>query len=184
MASVHPERVKTLILMDGGADPREDTLRGMYETVRRLKKVHSSMDEYLEYQRSMSYYRPWTPTLEQYLKEDVELMDDGSVRSKSSVDAIRHDLDMHFQYSMCLHFPNLRCPVLFLRPLQGLAGNSGHIFSDAEAANIVRHIPNCRRANVQGGNHYTMLIQDNPPVLPFIQEFLEQVLKKPAAVRP
>ncbi len=180
IASVRPDRVKSLMLVDGGADPRAEILRGMYETTRKLTKVYSSMDEYLDNQRSVSYYRPWTPALERYLKEDVEVMSDGSVQSKSSADAIQRDLDIHFYYSMCLHFPHLRCPVLFLRPLQGLAVNSGHIFSDAEAANIVRQIPNCRRANVQGGNHYTMLLQDDPPVLPFIREFLEQVQKKPA----
>ncbi len=184
IASVRPDRVKSLVLMDGGADPRTDILRGMYETVRRLTKVYASMNEYLEFQRSMLYHKPWTPTLERYLKEDVEATNDGSVRSKSSADAIQHDLDIHFYYSMCLHFPTLRCPVLFLRPLQGLAGNSGHLFSNAEAANIVRQIPNCRRADVPGGNHYTMLIQDDPPVVPFILEFLDHVMKKPAAIQP
>ncbi len=182
VASVRPDLVKSLILMDGGADPRAETLRGMYETVRKLTKVYSSVDEYLELQRSVSYHKPWTSTLERYLREDIEVMNDGSVRSKSSPDAIQHDLDIHFYYSMCLHFPNLRCPVLFLRPVQGLVGNSGHVFSDAEAASIVRQIPNCHRVNVQGGNHYTMLLQDDPPVLPFIEEFLEQVLKKPGTL--
>lgn len=184
LASIQPARIRAAILMDGGADPKAETLRMMYETVRRLTKVYSSMEEYIDLQRSVTYHKPWTSALERYLREDVEVLVNGSVRSKSSADAIQRDLDIHFYYSMCLHFPNLRCPVLFLRPQQGLLGTAGHIFSDAEATNIVRNIPNCRRANVQGGNHYTILLQDEPPVLPFVQEFLEQVLRIPVAARP
>jgi len=183
IASIQPARVRTAILLDGGADPKAETLRMMYETVRKLAKVYSSMEEYVETQRSVSYYKPWTPTLERYLREDVEVLENGFVHSRSSADAIQRDLDIHFYYSMCLHFPQLRCPVLFLRPQQGLLGSTGHIFSEAEATNIVRNIPNCRRVNVPGGNHYTMLLQDEPPVLPFIGEFLDQVLRKPVAVQ-
>jgi len=183
IGSIRPDRVRTIVLMDGGADPKTETLRMMYHTISQLDKVYASMDEYVEAQRTISYYKPWTSSLEQYVREDVEVLANGSVRSKSSPAALERDLDVHFMYSMCLHFPNLHCPVMFLRPLQGLAGNSGHVYSDIEASNVVRHIPNCRRANVQGGNHYTMLIQDDPPVFPFIDEFLDQVLKKSVAER-
>ena len=183
IASIRPPRVRTLVLMDGGADPKTETLQMMHQTIGRLSKVYSSMDEYLSVQRSISYYKPWSTSLERYLQEDVEVLANGTVRSKSSVEALERDLDIHFQYSMCLHFPALRCPAMFLRPQQGLLGNTGHVYSDAEASNIVRNIPNCRRANVQGGNHYTMLIQDDPPVFPFIDEFLGQVLKKPVLER-
>ena len=183
IGSIRPDRVRSMVLLDGGADPKTETLRMMYHTINQLDKAYPSMEEYVQAQRTISYYKPWTNALEQYVREDVEVLADGSVRSKSSPGALERDLDVHFMYSMCLHFPNLQCPVLFLRPLLGLAGKNGHIFSDAEAANIVRHIPNCHRANIQGSNHYTMLIQDKPPVHPFIEEFLDRVLVKPALKR-
>ncbi len=177
LASIRPGRIRSLVLLDGGADPKVETLQLMRQVIRRLDKTHPSRDQYLEAQRGVPYYKPWTNALEIYLSEDVRLEPDGSVRSKSSAKALEIDLDMHFSYSMCLHFPNVKCPVLFLRPQLGLLGSSGHVYSDAEASNIVRSIPNCRRSNVQGGNHYTMLIQDDPPVVPFIEEFLGQVLR-------
>jgi pimeloyl-ACP methyl ester carboxylesterase len=182
-ASIRPTRLRTVILMDGGADPNAESLQMMYETIGQLGKVYSSMDNYMSAQRAISYYRPWTAALERYLQEDVEVLADGSVRSRSSAVALERDLDIHFLYSMCLHFPNLHCPVMFLRPQQGLLGNTGHVYSDVEASNIVRNIPNCRRADVHGGNHYTMLIQDNPPVFPFIDEFLSQALRQPIVER-
>ncbi len=183
LASIRPGRVRSLVLLDGGADPKVETLQLMRQGIRRLEKTYPSLDQYLEAQRSVPYYRPWTNALETYLSEDVFVQPNGSVRSKSSAKALEIDLDMHFQYSMCLHFPNVKCPVLFLRPQQGLLGSSDHVYSDAEATNIVRSIPNGKRVNVQGGNHYTMLIQDDPPVVPFIDEFLRQVLRKTVTER-
>jgi len=183
IGSIRPPRIRTLVLLDGGADPKTETLQLMYQTIRRQGKTYSSMDEYMSLQRSEAYYKPWTPALDRYLREDVEVLANGSVRCRSSVEAMERDLDVHFVYSMCLHFPSLRCPVLFLRPHQGLLGNSGHMYTEAETAGIVRSIPNCRRVNVQGGNHYTMLIQDDPPVAPFVEEFLDLVLKKTVVER-
>jgi pimeloyl-ACP methyl ester carboxylesterase len=183
LASIQPDRIRSLVLIDGGADPKAETLQLMRQGIRQLDKTYPSMTDYLERQRSVSYYKPWTQALETYLREDVDVQPDSSVRSRSSAKALELDLDIHFYYSMCLHFPNIKCPVLFLRPQQGLLGSTGHIYSDVEATNIVRHIPNCRRENVRGGNHYTMLIQDNPPVYPFIDEFLGQVSRKPGAER-
>ncbi|MFQ5798792.1 MAG: hypothetical protein ACE5H0_08875 [Bacteroidota bacterium] len=40
----------------------------------------------------------------------------------------------------------------------------------------MKQLPNCRYAVVDGGNHHTFLLQDNPPVLPFIEEFLQEVV--------
>ena len=179
LASIQPHRVRSLVLLDGGADPKAETLQSIRQAIRRLDNTWPSLDNYKEAQRAVPSYQPWTQALEEYLVEDVSTQSDGSVRSKSSARALELDLDIHFFYSMCAHFSNLKCPVLFLRPQQSLPGSAGHMYTDGEAANIVRHIPNCVRANVQGGNHFTMLIQDNPPVLPFIGEFFDRILKEP-----
>lgn len=171
-ASLHPDRVKALVLLDGGADPKAETLRAMYHTIKWLNKTYPSVDEYLARQRTAVYHKPWTTALEQYLYEDGALQPDGSVRSKSSAAALEHDLDMHFWSNVWFHLPFLRCPVLFLRPTEGLLGTTGHLYSDAEASELVRKIPDCRYETVSGGNHYTFLIQDHPPVAPFIEKFL------------
>jgi len=182
-ASIRPERVRALVLMDGGPDPKGETLRSMYPGIRRLDEEYPSVEEYLAAQRSVSYYKPWTAALERYLREDVEVQVNGSVRSRSSTAAIERDLDLHFWYSMCNHFPNVRCPALLLRPLEGLNGTSGHAYSDEEALNAVEHFANCKHVKVKGGNHYTFLLQDDPPVLPFIEEFLDRVLAEPVSER-
>lgn len=175
-ASLQPGRVKSLILMDGGADPKAETLRSMYPTIQRLNKVWGSMDEYIEKQRSVPYHKPWTMALENCLREEMEVLDDGSVRAKSSAAAIERDLDIHFWENVWFHLSSIQCPALFLRPSQGLAGESGHVYSVVEAMNLVKQIRNCRYEKVEGGNHYTFLLQDNPPVVPYIEKFLKDVL--------
>jgi pimeloyl-ACP methyl ester carboxylesterase len=176
-ASLKPERVSALVLLDGGADPPHDTLRAMYPTIKRLSKTYRSMDEYLAAQRNVVYHKPWTPALEKYLRDEMTMMEDGSVRNKSSASAIEHDLDMHFWENVWFHLPFLRCPVLFLRPTEGLLGATSHVYSDADASRLVSQIPQCTYRLVEGGNHYTFVIQDNPPVAQHIQTFLEELLR-------
>lgn len=178
-ASIRPERVKALVLLDGGSEPPAETLQLMYPSIKRLAKVYPSMDEYLAVQRSVVYHTPWTLGLERSLSEEMKQRPDGTVQSRSSASAIEHDLDMHFHYTVFFHLPELQCPVLLLRPSEGLLGKSGHVYSEAHAASIVKRIPRCRFETVNGGNHYTMLMQDNPPVAPFIEEFLQQTLSGP-----
>jgi pimeloyl-ACP methyl ester carboxylesterase len=175
LGSIQPRRVRAMVLLDGGADPKADTLRAMYPTIQRLEQGYPSLDAYLASARAISFFQPWGIALEQYFRDDVQVLADGTVRARSSPAAIRRDLDLHFLYSMCLHFPALRCPVLFLRPGQGLAGERGHVFSEAEAQGITANIPNCTRVDVPGVNHYTMLMNDEPPVSEPIRALLQSI---------
>lgn len=175
LASLRPDRVQAIVMLDGGAEPRDSTLKAMYPTIHRLDHAYLSLADYLATQQAAPYFQPWSAALEAYFTEDVEIRSDGQIWSKSSATAIAHDMDMHFLYCVYLHLPRLRCPALFLRPTQGLLGDKGHVYSESEATAIVRSIPNCRRADVPGVNHYTMLIHDDPPVAGPILEFLQEV---------
>ncbi|MCI0706210.1 MAG: alpha/beta hydrolase [Ignavibacteriae bacterium] len=171
-AALHPSRVSSLVLLDGGADPKHETLKAMYPTVKRLSKTYQSLDEYIKGQRAITYHKPWTQALERYVSEEMQT--DGVISTKSSPTAIEHDLDMHFWDNVWYYLTSLKCPALYLRPKDGLLGNTGHVYSDAEAAKLAEQIPNCRYEIVSGGNHYTFVIQDEPPVSPFIKKFLAE----------
>jgi pimeloyl-ACP methyl ester carboxylesterase len=176
LTSVRPERVQAIVMLDGGADPKDSALMAMYPTIHRLGHTYPTLAAYLDTQKAAPYFQPWSAALEAYFNEDAEARPDGAVWSKSSAEAIAHDMDLHFLYCMCLHFPNMQRPALFVRPALGLLGEKGHVFGEAEAAAIVRNIPHCRRADVAGVNHYTLLIHDDPPVAEVIREFLSERL--------
>lgn len=176
LASIAPNRVKALVLMDGGADPKANTLRAMYATIDRVAHVYASLEDYMQAMRELSFFQPWSEAMAQYLRDDVAISPHGTVASKSSPQALERDLDQHFNYSMCLHFPAVRCPTLFLRPGLGLLGERGQVYSETETTAIVKYIPRARRVDVAGVNHYTMLIHDHPPVAGPIREFLESIV--------
>lgn len=175
LASIRPGRVQAAVLIDGGADPKEEVLEAMRPGLRRLGSVYASMDEYLDSIRSVSFYQPWSNALEQYFREDVIARPDGSVRHKASAEAVERDLDIHFFYSMCVHFPTMQCPTVFLRPELGLRGDRAHVLDPREAAAFVSWIPKGRQVDIPGVNHYTMILSDEPPVVPPILSFLEIV---------
>ena len=175
LGSIRPERIAALALLDGGADPRADTLQAMFATVRRLGRVYPSLDAYLAAMQALPFHQPWNPALDAYFREDVFVGLDGAVTPKASAAALERDLGLHFFYSMCLHFPHLRCPVLFARPAYGLRGDQGHVFSEAEAAAIARHIPHCRALTVPGVNHYTLVLHPQSGVFQEVALFLSEV---------
>jgi pimeloyl-ACP methyl ester carboxylesterase len=177
LASIQPSRIQALVMLDGGADPKENTLKAMYPAIRRLGRPYASMDAYLSAMQAIPFFQPWSAALDAYFREDVVTRPDGSVIAKSSAEAIERDLDIHFYYCMCLHFPNMHCPTLFVRPMRGLLGDKGHVFTETEAAAVVRHIPGCQRVDVPEVNHYTLLIHDQPPIVAPIRAFLAEKLR-------
>jgi pimeloyl-ACP methyl ester carboxylesterase len=176
LASIRPGPVQALVLLDGGADPKEETLAAMRPAVRRMAASYPSADAYVEAMKQVTYFRPWNPVLEQYVREEVEPREGGTVRARASAQAIERDLNIHFFYSMCLHFPTLQCPALFIRPELGLLGERGHVLDPREAAAFVAWIPKGRQVDLPGVNHYTMLLQEHPPVVEPIRAFLAEVL--------
>lgn len=181
LASIRPLRVNCLVMIDGGADPKEEVLEAMRPALRRLGEDYPSMQAYLESMKEIPYYHPWNKALEQYLREDVDHLLDGSVCPKASQEAIERDLDIHFYYSMCVHFPTLQCPTMFIRPRKGLLGDRAHILDEREAAAFVNWIPNCWRVDLPDVNHYTMILSDHPLVAAPVRAFLTTVYEEKVA---
>jgi len=178
LASIQPSLVEAIVLLEGGADPTERVLEAIRPTLAHLDRRFSSMAEYLETMRAMPYYRvQWGEMLEAYLLEDVVPLANGAVQPKADAAALHKDLDLHFLYSMCLHFPAMQCPALFVRAGEGLLGGQrGHIFSDAETDAIVSWIPRGQRLDIAGVNHFTLLLNDHTPLAGPVKAFLERHL--------
>lgn len=175
LASIRPGRVEALVMLDGGADPKEEVMQAMRPAINRLGKTYASIDAYLEAMRALPFYNPWNQALEQYLRAEVRALPGGGYRAKSSPDAIERDLEVHFFYSMCVHFPTLQCPTIYIRPQEGLLGDKAHVLDEREAAAFVAWIPNCWRVDLPGVNHFTMVLSEDPLVVPPIRAFLSTV---------
>ena len=178
LASIRPQQIRTLVLIDGGVDPKEEVMEAMYPAIRRLGHTYEGTEAYLEAMRGLPYFDAWNPGLERYLLEDLERLGDGRLQAKSSAMAITSDLNLHFFYSMCVHFPTLGCPTLFIRPQNGLLGDKAHVLDEREAAAFVAWIPNCWRVDLPGVNHFTMILSDKPLVMPPIRAFLSTIFEE------
>ena len=181
LASIRPLRVRSLVLIDGGADPKQEVMQAMYPTIRHLEDSYDDPESFLKTMRKIPYLAPWNEFLEHYQLEDMETLENGKLRSKTSPAAVEKDLDIHFYYSMCVHFPALTCPTMFIRPQNGLLGKKAHILDEREAAAFVAWIPNCWRVDLPHVNHYTMILNDKPAVLAPIKAFLETVYQEETA---
>ncbi len=175
LASIRPLSLRCIVMIDGGVDPKDEVMQAMRPLLGRLGTSYPSMDAYLNTMREIPYYQPWNATLERVLRDDVEPLPNGSVRSKTSPQAIERDLDIHFYYSMCVHFPTMQCPSLFIRPRQGLLGDKAHVLDEREAAAFVNWIPKCWRVDLPDVNHYTMVLSEEPVVVPPIRAFLSTI---------
>lgn len=184
LASIRPLQVQCLVMIDGGADPKEEVLEAIRPVLRRLDKPYPSMEAYLEAMRKVPYYHPWNATMEKALVEEMEATEDGGVVSKTSGEAIEKDLNIHFYYSMCVHFPTMQCPSVFIRPRNGLLMERAHVLDEREASAFVNWIPNCWRVDLPDVNHYTMLLSDDPLVVPPIKAFLSTVYSKEREEKP
>ncbi|WP_260295911.1 hypothetical protein [Sedimenticola hydrogenitrophicus] len=51
----------------------------------------------------------------------------------------------------------------------------GHIFTEDETDAIVKWIPKGRRLDVAGVNHFTMLLNDDAPIIQPVRDFLDEV---------
>lgn len=178
LASIRPSVVEAIVLLEGGADPTERVLKAIRPTLNHLESPYPSMKAYLDAMRAMPFYRnQWGEMLETYLREDVRQLAEGKVQPKASSQALHKDLDLHFLYSMCLHFPAMACPALFVRAGDGLLSkDKGHIFTVEETDAIVKWIPKGRQLDVTGVNHFTMLLNDDSPVIGPVRAFLGEVL--------
>ena len=177
LASIRPSLVSSIILLEGGADPTESVLEAIRPSLTCLDTRFASMDHYLKMMRDVPFYQAgWGPMLESYLRQDVRSLEGGGVQPKASSRALKRDLDLHFHYSMCLHFPAVQCPVLFVRAGEGLLGGQrGHIFTEAEADAIVSWIPRGRRIDIPNVNHFTLLLNDHNPLAGPVRQFLAAV---------
>lgn len=178
LASIRPSLISAIVLLEGGADPTERVLKAIRPTFEHLDNPYPSMDVYLETMSQMPFYKDhWGAMLESYMRQDVKTLESGEVLPKPYSNGLHKDLDLHFNYSMCLHFPAMQCPALFVRAGEGLmGGQKGHIFTEGETDAIVKWIPKGRRCDVPGVNHFTMLLNDNSPLIEPIQVFFKDVL--------
>ncbi|MCB1852146.1 MAG: alpha/beta hydrolase [Gammaproteobacteria bacterium] len=158
MADRFPERVERLVVIDAAGTMHPQTRSMIQPSIDRLGRALPSWESYLTLMKGMPFYRDWwNPTIESFLRADVETQFDGGVIPRSRPEAIIEVVDHVLAEDWMAHIDTIEQPVLLLRGRDpfGLPG-APPLLPKAEALETVGRLANGHYAEVTG-NHITML---------------------------
>lgn len=166
-AARHPERVRSLVAVDGGArfglppdiDPDELLELTVGPAVKKLRMVFADGEAYLDFHRAHpSFVGNWSPQLTAYLARDTFWLPDGRVISSCIEAAIRADgrqlIVDDFVNDAINH---TTCPVTLLCAERGILNQPQGFYSDEvlDAAGVDRD--RVAAQLIPGTNHYTVV---------------------------
>jgi pimeloyl-ACP methyl ester carboxylesterase len=161
LADRYPERVRRLVLVDGGpplplppGDTPDERLAAVIgPAAARLTMRFRDRDAYRAHWRAHPAFADWTPAVEAYVDYDLT-GEPGSLRSKTSADAVRDDsVDLYTDDVPARAWSRLRHETLFLRAEYGMLGALPALYPDP--APIAARMP---VRTIDGTNHYTILL--------------------------
>jgi pimeloyl-ACP methyl ester carboxylesterase len=177
LAADHPERVSSLVVADGGLpipvpqdkDPEEVLEATLGPALKRLGTTFPSREDYLAMWRAHPALAAWwNADVEAYVQYDLEPapsaeLPDG-VRSVVSHEAVRNDSkQLMVDEETRTALDRVRAPVWLLRAPRGLMDEPEHPLLPREVLDeFAAAHPEARIENVDGTNHYTLLLGEGP----------------------
>ncbi|MGI8650041.1 MAG: alpha/beta fold hydrolase [Rubrobacter sp.] len=169
----HPDRVRAMVLLDGGW-PREENPQeaseedrraieeGLARAFSRLDRTFRSPEEYLDFWFPGQNLTPedLPPDLADYYLDDLAPVEGGGYNPKATREAAEEDSIAFTDEALTAdEMRSIECPVALVRAEQGFFPGSDPLFSD-EARDVLASALDLRRAVfLPGANHYTMMWQ-------------------------
>ena len=176
-AAEYPHRMDRLILVDGGGDLSTEQMDKVFEGIKpaldRLGQVFPSADDYLNKMRAAPYIQPWSPAIETYYRYEIEEAECG-VRTNIDPAHIQEEAVNIRKVDCAPFYPKLKCKVLILRAPNGLLSLDDLLLPQEVIEKMTREIPDARRFDVEGTNHYGIVFQPHEARDRTIREFLEE----------
>ena len=176
-ASEYPEYVDRLILVDGGGklSPKQfqKVFAGIKPSLDRLGQVFPSFDAYLDVMKQAPFLHPWSKAFETYYAYEVEEAD-GGVRSCIRPEHIQEESANLGKVDVSRFYAKVKCPVLILRATEGLLAQDDILLPEEVVKRMLREIPDARRVDIEGANHYMIVFQPNDKRDQALWNFLEQ----------
>ena len=179
-AANYPGRVLKLMLGDYGGTPDDEAqIAGLWNALHislaRIGTTYPSRDAYLDFWRGNPFFQPmWGKYFESYVEADIEVLPDGTARSKMRKEALEQDTTSLLNLDYENLYPKVSCPTLLVRAPRGILGEKDYALSPTVADRIVRSIPNCRLYEVEGANHFTLFLVEQPELMQEIIRFIEE----------
>jgi len=175
-AAEHPQRVDRLILVDGGGKLTDTQMAKVFAGIKpsldRLGKILPSFKSYLSLIKQAPFMHPWNSYLETYFRYEVEKVA-GGVRSRVDPKHIEEESANLKKVDTVQFYSKVLSPTLILRATKGMLAKDDVVLPEAVAERMVRKIPNAKKVDVKGANHYSILFQPNKRRDQIILKFLE-----------
>ena len=176
-AANFPERTEKIVLMDGGAQLTQDqwdkVTLAIKPSLDRLGQVFHSFEAYVANMKLAPFLQPWSRALEDYFRYESEAVE-GGVRSRINPAHILEESQNIRQEEPAQYYSKVTCPVLILRATDGIFSNDDIVLPESAVDRMVSDIPEALRVDIQGTNHFSILLQPNEMRDQAIREFLEK----------
>jgi len=174
-AAQNPEKIDRLILVDGGGKLSKAQMAKVFAGIKpsldRLGKVFPSFKAYLSQMKQAPYLKPWNSYMETYFRYEVEKVKRG-VRSRVHPKHIEEEAKNLGKVDSREFYKKVKVPTLILRATKGMLAEDDLLLPEDVVERMAREIPNARRVDVQGANHFSILFQPNKKRDQAILEFL------------
>ena len=163
-AARNPQRVDRLILVDGGGKLNQTQMAKVFAGIKpsldRLGQVFSSLETYLAQMKQAPYLQPWNLYMETYFRYEIEKVK-GGVRSRVHPKHIEEEAKNLGKVDSREFYKKVKAPTLILRATKGMLAKDDLLLPEDVANRMVREIPNAKKVDLKGTNHYSILFQPN-----------------------
>jgi len=176
-AARYPQRVDRLILVDGGGKLSETQMEKVFAGIKpsldRLGQIFPSLRTYLSQMKQAPYLQPWNSYMETYFRYEVEEAK-GGVRSRVHPKHIEEEAKNLGKVDSREFYKKIKAPTLILRATKGMLAKDDLLLPEDVVDRMVRGIPNAKRVDLKGTNHYSILFQPNRKRDQAILKFLKE----------
>ncbi|MFQ5484043.1 MAG: alpha/beta fold hydrolase [Desulfobacterales bacterium] len=173
----YPDRTDRIILVDGGGKLSKEQLDDVFAAIKpsldRLGKVFPSAGAYIETMKSAPYIHPWSDAIERYYRYEIEEVE-GGVRCNIDPKHIQEEAKNIREVKFDAFYARVYCKVLILKATEGLFSLKDLLLPEPVVSQMIEEIPQARRFDVEGANHYGIAFQPNQDrdraVLNFLNE--------------
>ena len=176
-AAQYPDRIDRLILVDGGGDLSKEQMDKVFVGIKpaldRLEMVFPSEEAYLKKMSEPPFIQPWSAAIETYYRYEIEPTE-GGVHTNIHPTHIQEEAANIREVACATFYPKVKCSVLILRAPKGLLSREDILLPEEVIEKMIAEIPNARRFDVEGVNHYGIVFQPHAERDQAIREFLEE----------
>ena len=174
VALSYPDRVRALVLLDGGWPRQEvseeemteeekeeldEARKGLERAYSRLDMVFESPDDYLDFwfpDQGLTM-KDLPPELADYYRYDLGEVE-GGYQPKASLDAVGEDSpQISSSAPTAEQMRGVRCTVALIRPTEGFLPGSSPLISEQARSQMDEALDIRSDTVLEGANHYTML---------------------------